>query len=106
FLYNLDMIPADEGRIASVVADLRSIETPAKRIEFLKNKTRLDLNFIVPEPGRPARFAILSCDLLDVINLDQDMSVILPIVHYTNADATTGKYMKNPDGSFPDIEWE
>jgi hypothetical protein len=65
FLYTCDMISGDEQRIARLVADLRSIETPAKRIEFLKTKTRLDLNFIVPEPGRPARFAILPCDLFE-----------------------------------------
>jgi hypothetical protein len=38
FLYTLDMIPGDEERIARLVADLRSVENPALRIEFLKEK--------------------------------------------------------------------
>jgi len=42
FLYSIDMIPVDEGRIAKLVADLRSIENPAQRIEFLRLATRSD----------------------------------------------------------------
>ena len=105
FLYSIDMIPVDEGRIAKLVADLRSIENPAQRLEFLKTKTCLDLNFIVPEAGRPVRFAILPCDL-EVVDLERDASVVVPVIHYTNADPTTGKYTKTPDGTFPDIEWK
>jgi hypothetical protein len=105
-LYSLDLIPADEERIAKLVADLRSTEDPAKRIEFLKEITCLDLDFIVPERGRPIRFALFPCDLFGRINLDQNIAIVVPIVRYINADETTGKYSKNPDGNFPDVEWE
>jgi hypothetical protein len=64
----------------------------------------LNLNFVVPEPRRPVRFAILPCDL--EVDLERDLSVVVPIIRYTNADPTTGKYTKTPDGTFPDIEWE
>lgn len=104
FLYTLDMIPADEERIARLVVDLRSIEDPGQRIEFLREETRLNLNFVVPEPGRPVRFAILPCDL--EVDLGRGSSVVVPVICYRNADPTTGKYTKTPDGKFPDIEWE
>ena len=37
---------------------------------------------------------------------DGDVSVTALVVHYTNADATTGKYEKNANGEFPPVEFE
>jgi hypothetical protein len=37
---------------------------------------------------------------------DGDVSVCALVVHYTNADATTGKYEKDATGNFPPVEFE
>ena len=37
---------------------------------------------------------------------DGDVGVVALVVHYTNADATTGKYEKNAQGEFPPVEFE
>ena len=37
---------------------------------------------------------------------DGDVGVVALVVHYTNADATTGKYEKNAEGQFPPVEFE
>ena len=37
---------------------------------------------------------------------DGDVGVVALVVHYTNADPTTGKYEKNSEGQFPPVEFE
>jgi len=63
----------------------------------------LGLDFLVPSQSGPIRFAILP---FAVATTNDPYRVIVPALRYTNADPATGKYTKNPGGSFPPIAWE
>lgn len=63
----------------------------------------LGLKPLLPASGRAVRFCILP---FQVAAIDKPCKVIVPAVHYLNADPTSGKYVKLPDGSSPPIEWE
>jgi hypothetical protein len=58
---------------------------------------------LVQEPESAVRFSILP--FTAVVNKDPYL-IILPVLHYVNADRTTGKYTKDAGCSFPPIEWE
>jgi hypothetical protein len=63
----------------------------------------LGLKPLLPASGEAVRFSILP---FQVAAIDKPCRAIVPAVHYLNADPTSGKYVKLPDGSSPPIEWE
>jgi len=65
--------------------------------------TTLGLDYLVPDQESAVRFAILPFNA--VVHKDPYL-IILPVLHYVNADRITGKYTKDAGGSFPPIEWE
>lgn len=63
----------------------------------------LDLDCLAPDPNAAARFAILP---FTAASTQDPCLVILPILHYLNADRLSGKYAKDATGSYPPIEWQ
>ena len=63
----------------------------------------LGLEHLLPELGKVVRVSILP---FAVAITSAPCRVIVPVVHYLNADPVSGRYTKLPDGSFPSIEWE
>jgi hypothetical protein len=55
---------------------------------------------LLPAPGVAARFSILP---FQVAITKDPHRVVLPVLHYTNADQVSGKYQKGADGSVPPI---
>ena len=88
-------------RVRSVggVFDYRQ-ERPRRGTERMKG---LGVDCLVPDRVKAARFAILPFRTATVTN---PFRIIVPVVHYTNADPDTGKYQKVADGSALPIEWE
>jgi len=62
----------------------------------------LGLDCLTVERGKGVRFSILPCKTAILANT----CVILPVVHYLNADQITGRYDKNADGAATPVEWE
>jgi hypothetical protein len=63
----------------------------------------LGVELLLPAPGEAVRFSILP---FKVAAINDPYRAILPVVHYLNADPTSGKYVNRPDCSDPPIEWE
>jgi hypothetical protein len=63
----------------------------------------LGLEPLLPELGKVVRVSILP---FAAATTSAPYRVIVPVVHYLNADPVSGRYKKLPDGSFPSIEWE
>lgn len=63
----------------------------------------LGLDCLTVERAKRVRFSILPFKTATLAN---SCVVILPVVHYVNADPVTGRYDKNADGSLPPTEWE
>jgi hypothetical protein len=63
----------------------------------------LGLEPLLSAPGEAARFSILP---FQVALTKDPRRVILPVLHYVNADPVSGKYQKGADGSVPPIAWE
>jgi len=63
----------------------------------------LGLKCLTVEGDERVRFSILPFKTATLAN---SFVVILPVVHYLNADPVTGRYEKNADGSGPPVEWE
>jgi len=63
----------------------------------------LGLNPIRSSPGQAVRFAILPGKAAVVGKLSY---MVIPVLHYLNADPSNGKYTKTTDGSMPPIEYE
>jgi hypothetical protein len=61
----------------------------------------LGLDHLVPDQDRAVRFAILP---FRGATSKEPNRIILPVVHYLNADPISGKY--SVDGSTPEIEWK
>jgi hypothetical protein len=61
----------------------------------------LGLDCLTVERGKGVRFSILPFKTAILAN----SCVILPVVHYLNADPVTGRYDKNAEGSLPPAEW-
>jgi hypothetical protein len=81
----------------SSVADRNARATVTERMKGL------GLDCLVPDRDKAARFAILPFRAATVTN---PLRILVPVVHYTNADRDTGKYQKVADGSALSIEWE
>lgn len=65
--------------------------------------TSLGVDYLVPGPTLSVRFAILP----HTAAIIQDpYRVVLPVLHYANADPVSGQYQKGADGSTPPIAWE
>ena len=63
----------------------------------------LGLELLLPAPGAAARFSILP---FQVAIIEHPYRVVLPVLHYTNADPISGRYQKGTDGTTPPIAWE
>ena len=63
----------------------------------------LGLDCLTVERAKQVRFSILPFKTATLAN---SCVVILPVIHYMNADPVTGRYDKNADGSLPPVEWE
>ena len=63
----------------------------------------LGLNPVTCTPGKAARIAILPSKVAVV---SDSSCVIVPVLHYLNADPASGKYTKGADGTMPPIEYE
>jgi hypothetical protein len=72
------------GRMEQVVADL-------------------GLKSIRPLPGKAVRFAILPGKAAVI---RKSSWIVMPVLHYLNADPSNGNYAKRADGSMPPIEYE
>jgi len=63
----------------------------------------LGLDCLAVERDRRIRFSILPFKTATLAN---SFVVILPVVHYLNADPVSGRYEMNADGTAPPVEWE
>jgi hypothetical protein len=82
-----------------IVREFRGAEYPhvvAKIAELMKS---MALEFPAAEEGKAARVAIL---LSPAAVVSDPTCIIVPVIHYVNADAD-GHYRKNDDGSVPPI---
>ena len=73
----------------------------AQATEDLMKSLRLD--HLVPDGQLAVRFAILP---FTAAIIQDPHRVILPVIHYANADPGSGDYQKNADRSTPPIMWE
>ena len=73
----------------------------AQLTEDLMKSFGLDL--IVPGEQLAVRFAILR---FTAAIIKDPHRVVVPVIHYANADPVSGNYQKNADGSTPPIVWE
>jgi len=65
--------------------------------------TTLGLDYLVPHPNSARRVAILP--FTAAVTRDPSL-VILPVLHYMNADPISGKYQKEADGALPQSNGE
>ncbi|MFI5117165.1 MAG: hypothetical protein ACHP8B_10765 [Terriglobales bacterium] len=104
----LDTMVADAAGISfeGVLLEEPSVTDRNARAKVAKVNERmkgLGLDCLVPDRDKAARFAILPFRAATVGN---PLRIIVPVLHYTNADPDTGKYRMVADGSAPPIEWE
>jgi hypothetical protein len=64
--------------------------------------TTLDLDHLLPNEGLAVRFAVLPSP---AITIDDPNRAIIPVLHYTNADAASGKYEKEAHGYVDKVQW-
>lgn len=63
----------------------------------------LDLDPLLPVSGEAVRLSILPSK---VAVMNSPYRAIVPVLHYLNADRTSGKYGNDPDGSAPPIDYQ
>lgn len=101
-----------------VINRVRPDKGKAVRIAFIKSVKMKSAksHFVEVGSGKDAKKGTYRC-LIPVgddtrgycctkLDEDSDIHIAALVLKYTNADATTGKYSKNADGSVPPIEWE
>jgi hypothetical protein len=106
-----------QSLLDSVVAQVAQIDFAGVLLEPEELQSRLDafttetdrlmrsvgIDCLVSEQGKATRFAIIP---MRAAILADPFRAIAPVVHYVNANPATGKYLKQADGSLPDIEWQ
>ncbi len=88
---------------AEIAREMSGTESPEVITKITELMNALGLDHPVAEQGKAARFAIL---LSPAAVVSDPACIIVPVIHYINADANDGRYRKNDDGTVPPIEWE
>ena len=101
----LDTMVGHAARISfeGVLLEESSVADRNARATVTERMKGLGLDCLMPDCVKAARFAILPFRTATVTN---PFRIIVPVVHYTNADPDTGKYQKVADGSALPIERE
>jgi len=87
----------DAGRVELVVG---TFDPPGRMEQIVAD---LGLNPIKCSPEKAVRFAILPTKAAVVM---ESSRVVVPVLHYLNANPADGKYKKTTDGSMPLVEHE
>ena len=100
----LNRVKPEKGT-AFRIAFIKSVKMKSARSHFVEIGVGKDIKkayyrCLIPIGDEARGFC---CNKLDK---DSDIHIAALVLVYTNADPTTGKYVKGQDGSVPPIEWE